>query len=179
VAVTGRDAEPAPAAGVYVGTEAVLHRVPRADVVAFLDIDTELLAPRYRAAEQAMALLVRGARLTGGRGGGGRLVVQTFLPRHDVVQAALLADPGRLVEPERARRRLLGLPPYAALAAISGSGSDELAAALGARDGIEVGGGDNHWTARAPTWEQLGTAIIATPRPPGSRLRIEVDPPRQ
>ncbi|MFN5604510.1 MAG: hypothetical protein ACK49V_08165 [Actinomycetes bacterium] len=44
------------AADVFVGTEAVLHRVRRIDVVAFLDFDSELLAPRYRAAEQAMAL---------------------------------------------------------------------------------------------------------------------------
>jgi primosomal protein N' (replication factor Y) (superfamily II helicase) len=179
VAVTGRDDDPPPEAGVYVGTEAVLHRVPHADVVAFLDIDAELLAPRYRAAEQAMALLVRGARLTGGRHHGGRLLVQTFLPRHEVVQAALLADPGRLVEPERARRRLLGLPPYAALAAISGPGSDEVAASLGTVDGIDVGGVDGHWTARAATWEQLGRAIIATPRPKAARVRVEVDPPRQ
>ena len=65
VLVTGRDDErPAPA-GVYVGTEAVLHRVDRADTVAFLDFDREVLAPRYRAAEQAFALLVRAARLVG------------------------------------------------------------------------------------------------------------------
>jgi primosomal protein N' (replication factor Y) (superfamily II helicase) len=179
VAVTGRDAEPPQPAGIFVGTEAVLHRVPRADVVAFLDIDAELLAPRYRAAEQAIALLVRGARLTGGRADGGRLVVQTFLPHHEVVRAALLADPGRLVEPERTRRRLLGLPPFAALAAISGAGSDEFAATLRERAGIEVGGGAGSWTARATTWEQLGRAILATPRPKGSRLRIAVDPPRQ
>jgi primosomal protein N' (replication factor Y) len=179
VAVTGRDDELPPAAGIYVGTEAVLHRVPRADVVAFLDIDAELLAPRYRAAEQAMALLARGARLTGGRRDGGRLLVQTVLPRHEVVQAALLADPGRLVEPERARRRLLGLPPFAALAAISGTGSDEFAARLRLVDRIDVGGGDGRWTARAATWDRLGTAINATPRPKAARLRIEVDPPRQ
>ena len=36
-------------ARVVIGTEAVLHRVRRADVVAFLDIDQELTAPRYRA----------------------------------------------------------------------------------------------------------------------------------
>jgi primosomal protein N' (replication factor Y) len=179
VAVTGRDDDLPAAAGIYVGTEAVLHRVPRADVVAFLDIDAELLAPRYRAAEQAMALLARGARLSGGRQHGGRLLVQTFLPRHEVVQAALLADPGRLVEPERARRRLLGLPPFAALAAISGAGSDEVAAALRTVDGVSVGGGEGRWTARAATWTALGEAINATPRPKGSRLRIEVDPPRQ
>ncbi|HEX7443176.1 MAG TPA: hypothetical protein VF320_04785, partial [Acidimicrobiales bacterium] len=39
---------------VYVGTEALLHQVPSADVVAFLDFDQELLAPRYRAAEEAL-----------------------------------------------------------------------------------------------------------------------------
>ena len=38
----------------------MLHRVARADVVAFLDIDAELLAPRDREAEQAMALLAAG-----------------------------------------------------------------------------------------------------------------------
>ena len=179
VAVTGRDSEPPQQAGIYVGTEAVLHRVPRADVVAFLDIDAELLAPRYRAAEQAMALLVRGARLAGRRGDGGRLLVQTFLPRHEVVRAALLADPGRLVEPERARRRLLGLPPFAALATISGAGSGDIADGLRAIAGVTVGGTAGSSTARAETWEALGRAITSVPRPKGSRLRVEVDPPRQ
>ena len=175
VAVTGADAEPPPPAGIYVGTEAVLHRVPRADVVAFLDIDAELLAPRYRAAEQAMALLVRGARLVGGRGDGGRLLVQTFLPHHEVVRAALLADPGRLVEPERARRQLLGLPPFAALAAISGAGSDDVAAALGAIDGIDVGGaaGALHRPRRDVGGARPGHHVRPPPqgRPPPHRGR--------
>ena len=52
---------------VVVGTEAALHRAGRADAVAFLDFDQSLTAPRYRAAEQAMALLVLAARLVGGR----------------------------------------------------------------------------------------------------------------
>ncbi len=180
VAVTGRDTEPPPAAGVYVGTEAVLHRVKRADVVAFLDIDLELLAPRYRAAEQAMALLVRAARLIGPRRERptGRLLVQTFLPRHEVVQATLLADPGRLTDPERERRRSLDLPPFAALAAITGAGSDEVADALRAVPEVMVGGGAERYVARVGSWDDLGRALIATPRPKGSRVRIEVDPPR-
>jgi primosomal protein N' (replication factor Y) len=180
VAVTGRDAEPPPAAGVYVGTEAVLHRVKSADVVAFLDIDLELLAPRYRAAEQAMALLVRAARLIGPRRERptGRLLVQTFLPRHEVVQAALLADPGRLTDPERERRRALDLPPFAALAAITGPGSDAVANALRAVPGVTVGGGADRYVARTASWDDLGRALIAAPRPKGSRVRIEVDPPR-
>jgi primosomal protein N' (replication factor Y) len=178
VAVTGRDEGPPAPAGVYVGTEAVLHRVERADTVAFLDLDAELLAPRYRAGEQAMALLVRGARVTGRRADGGRLLVQTFLPRHDVVQAALLADPGRLVPGELERRRLLALPPFSALASVSGAGSDAVAEAVRGVDGLTVGrAGDVH-VVRAPTWDALGEALVDAPRPRGSRVRIAVDPPR-
>lgn len=178
VAVTGRDEGPPPRAGIYVGTEAVLHRVAHADVVAFLDIDAELLAPRYRAAEQAIALLVRGARMAGRRADGGRMLVQTFLPRHDVVQAALLADPGRLVEPERARRSLLGLPPFSAMATVSGSGSDVVVEGLRQVDGVSVGGGAGAFVVRAPTWRALGDALNAVPRPKGSRVRVVVDPSR-
>jgi primosomal protein N' (replication factor Y) len=179
VAVTGKDEGPPATAGVYVGTEAVLHRLPRADTVAFLDVDAELLAPRYRAAEQAMALLVRAARLTGPRAGGGRILVQTFLPRHEVVQAALLADPGRLVEGELARRRLLELPPFAALATVTGAGSAAVADALRAVPGIRVGGGDAEFVVKAPTWDALGRALIDAPRPKGGRVRVVVDPPRR
>ncbi len=39
-------------ARLVVGTEAALHRVPRADVVAFLDIDQHLLAARFGAARR-------------------------------------------------------------------------------------------------------------------------------
>ena len=156
VAVTGGDDGPAAERRGLRGHRSGPAPRPRADVVAFLDLDAELLAPRYRAAEQAMALLVRGARLVGRRADGGRLLVQTFLPRHEVVQAALLADPGRLVEPERARRRLLDLPPFGALAAISGAGSDEVADALRGVDGIAVGGDAGRFVVRAPTWESLG-----------------------
>ena len=127
-----------------------------------------------------MALLV--ARRPAGRrprAHGGRLLVQTFLPRHEVVQAALLADPGRLVEPERARRRLLGLPPFAALAAISGAGQRRVRRRAPHDRRRRRRRRRGSLTARAATWDALGEAINATPRPKGSRLRIEVDPPRQ
>jgi primosomal protein N' (replication factor Y) len=96
------DVDDVPSTRVLVGTEAVLRRVDRADTVAFIEIDQELLAPRYRAAEQAMALLARAGRIVGGRAG--RLLLQTRVPRHDVIDAVLHADPGRLVEAELARR---------------------------------------------------------------------------
>jgi primosomal protein N' (replication factor Y) len=174
IMVTGADAGPPPEASLYVGTEAVLHRVSTADVVAFLDFDREMLAPRYRANEQAMGLLVRAARLVGPRRRGGRIVVQTLLPRHEVIRAALVADPGRLAVHDALSRRSLGLPPYRALATVSGVGSDEFVAGL---DGVEVAGGDARYVVRADDWTALGTALIDATRPRGSRLRIAVDPP--
>ena len=170
--------EELPPARVYVGTEAVLHQVPDAAVVAFLDLDQELLAPRYRAAEQAMALLARAARLLGGRSDGGRLVLQTRLPQHEVVAAALHADPGRVATADRARRRALANPPFSASATVSGAAAEAYVEALGTPPGVDVlGPRDGEWLLRAPDHRTLCDALAATPRPPG-RLRLAVDPLR-
>lgn len=167
-----------PEARVIVGTEAVLHQVERADVVAFLDLDQELLAPRYRAVEQALALVARAARLVGGKASGGRVVLQTRLPRHEVVLAALHGDPTRVSEPEGRRRELLRFPPEAALAEISGPAADGFIAALGRPLGLEVlGPTDGRWLLRADDHGTLCDALAMTARPHG-RLRIAVDPLR-
>jgi primosomal protein N' (replication factor Y) (superfamily II helicase) len=146
--------------------------------VAFLDLDQELLAPRYRAAEAALALLARAARLVGGRAGGGRLLLQTRLPSSEVVDAAVHADPGRLAVVEFARRAALRLPPEVAMALVSGDAATGYVAALGGIDGVEaVGPAAGRWLVRAPDHDVLCDALAATPRPPG-RLRVEVDPLR-
>lgn len=178
VLVAGATNSRPPAAGVYVGTEAVLHRVSQADTVAFLDFDRELLAPRYRAAEQAMALLARAARLVGRRELGGRVLVQTFTPEHAVLQAARFADPGRLLDAERPTRKLLGLPPFGALAEVSGSGAAEFVASLSVESLRIAPVADREWLIAAADWITLGTALSAGTRAPGSRLRVAVDPPR-
>lgn len=163
---------------VVVGTEAVLHRARRADVVVYLDFDQELLAPRHRAAEEALVLLARGARLVGGRSDGGRLVVQTHLPRHEVVEAALRADPRLLVEPERVRREALGFPPVKAIAEVAGPAAPKLVERLAGTADLEVlGPSDGRWLLRAPDREALAAALAAAGRPPG-RLRVAVDPLR-
>lgn len=175
VAITGQSIEELPDVDVFVGTEAVLHRVREADVVAFVDIDAELLAPRYRCAEQAFALLVRAARILGPRSRGGRLIVQTHLPDHEVLLAARHTDPGRLARVEAARRRNLGLPPFAALAVVSGPGATDLVAATGLTSAVA---GDSI-LVRADDWMTLGTALARAPRTKGQRVRIDVDPIRR
>lgn len=162
-------------ARIYVGTEAVLHQVPQADVVAFLDLDQELLAPRYRAAEEALALLARASRILGGRRRDGRLVLQTRLPEHEVVQAALHADPSRVSAAERQRRRILGYPPSTAMAAVSGAAADEYVLGV---EGVDLlGPRDGTWLLRAPDHATLLSALEQAPRPAG-RLRLDVDPLR-
>lgn len=167
-----------PAGRVVIGTEAVLHRLDAADVVLFLDLDQELLAPRQRAAEQTMALLARAARLLGPRHGGGRLVLQTRQPDHEVVRAVTRADPSIVAVAERDRRRSLRIAPYGAQVLVSGAGAEEFIGALGRPVGIRVlGPSDGRWLLQADSHEPLLDALESTPRP-DSRLRIEVDPLR-
>jgi primosomal protein N' (replication factor Y) len=194
-----------------VGTEAVLYREGElrkgggVGAVAFLDFDQELLASRYRAGEEALALLARASRLVGGRQREGKVLVQTRAPGHPVIEAALLADPGRLAASEEAVRKALRLPPFAALAVLSGPGARELAGALERLDvavlaalsdvpgdlgvvPVEMGAvpgepvelselGDDRWVVRAADHASLADALEAVGRP-GERVRIEVDPVR-
>jgi primosomal protein N' (replication factor Y) (superfamily II helicase) len=118
------------------------------------------------------------ARLTGGRHHSGRLLVQTRVPGHEVIDAALHADPGRLAVVEAARRAALRFPPENAVATISGQGAAAFVAALPEAARLELlGPANDRWLLRAPDHKALCDALAATPRPPG-RLRIEVDPLR-
>jgi primosomal protein N' (replication factor Y) len=175
-------------APVVVGTEAVLHRAGSADAVVFLDFDSELLAPRMRAAEESLALLVRASRLVAGSvawtappgRARGRVLVQTRFPGHEVLAAAVSADPGRLWEVERPVRQALRLPPFGALAVLSGAGADAYGTALreAASPDVEVTGPvDGRWSVRADGHLQLCDLLAEVSRPPG-RLRVEIDPVR-
>jgi primosomal protein N' (replication factor Y) len=162
-------------ARVFVGTEAALYRIPRADVVVFLEFDSEMLAPRFRAAEQALALIVRAGRRAP------EVVVQTFSPDHVVLHAAATGDADIVIRSERGRRLMLGLPPYGSLASVSGTGSPEYVAQVAqiGEGSVQVGGDEaTGYLVRSGDWFTLGTALNAAERPKGSRLRVQVDPPR-
>ena len=170
-----------------VGTEALLRRLSPADgfgAVAFVDFDQELLAPRVRAGTEALSLLAMASRLVGGRAG--RVLVQTRVPDHAVVRSALLAEPGILVEAEMAVREGVGLPPFAAVAVVSGAGAGEFVNGLRGVGGtgalaagaVEVlGPEDGGWLVKASDFSALSDALAAVPRP-AARLRVAVDPAR-
>jgi primosomal protein N' (replication factor Y) len=179
--------EAVPDAPVLIGTEAVLHRVPGAvGLVAYLELDQELLAPRARAAEQALWLLVRGARSLDHDG---RLLLQTRLPEHEVVTAARRSDPMLVVDQETLRREASGFPPFGGVAELSGASDAVVAACAAAGDaGVTVLGptaegpsGSRSALLRAPTVAALCDALaspgVDAARAKG-RLRIDVDPRR-
>ncbi len=177
--MTATSPDPHDSVRVIVGTEAALHRIGAADAVVFLDFDGELLAPRYRAAEEAMHLLVLAARLTGGKGDDGRIFIQTRQPDHPVVRAAVLGDPSRVLEGQLVLRDLLGFPPTKAVAAVSGAGADAVAEAVRSLEpSIRVEGPvGGPYLLKAPTQAML-CGVLAKVERPTERVRVEVDPLR-
>jgi primosomal protein N' (replication factor Y) len=106
------------------------------------------------------------------------LLLQTHLPRHEVVQAALHGDPARVAEAESERRRLLRFPPVTAMAEVSGAAAGAFVAAVGSPLGVEIlGPSDDRWLVRAPDHATLCDALAAARRPSG-RFRVAVDPLR-
>ena len=92
-----------------------------------------------------------------------------------MLDAALHADPGRLALRERQRRQSLGFPPFGALGTLAGPGADDFAAATGLVSAPLA----DRVLVRANTWTELADALGSTPRPPGSRVRVAIDPPRE
>jgi primosomal protein N' (replication factor Y) len=181
-----------------VGTEAVLHRVRRAAAVVFLDVDLHLLASRLSATEETLALFVRAARLVGPRGSGpptARVLVQTRVPDHPVLAAVALGEPAPVLADETAMRAAAGLPPFSALALLSGTLAESYADALNSalagpqtdeemapadgREGIVSVSplGDGRYLVQASRHAALCDLLARVPRPSGRGLRVEVDPP--
>jgi primosomal protein N' (replication factor Y) len=177
VEVTAASTDPA-TGDLVVGTEAALRRFSRSDgfsAVAFVDFDQELLAPRVRAAEEALAFLALASRLVGGRRG--RVLVQTRIPHHPAIRAGVLADPDVLSSAELALRGALRLPPVISVALVSGPGASTYVDGLRGA-GLEVLGPDgDRWLVKAASPEALADGLAAVPRPAG-RLRVAVDPAR-
>jgi len=168
-----------PRANVFVGTEAVLHRIDRADAVVFLDIDSELLAPRFRSSEQALDLIAHGARIVAPTrdSPGGLLVLQTTVPNHEMIAGIAAGDLTAHVAAETQRRKRLRLPPFGALAEVSGAGTAAMVAHLSASLLVEVAATEGRALVRAATWDALSEALVTAPRGK-ERVRIAVDPAR-
>ena len=143
-------------------------------VVAFLDFDQELLAPRYRAAEQALALFARAARLLGGRAG--RPAGAADPPAGTRWWSRPARRPRRLTPAERDARRC-ELPAVHGAGGGVGPGGPGVRRGAGAPPASRCSAPTTAAGSSAPPTTTLCDALAATPRPPG-RVRVEVDPLR-
>jgi primosomal protein N' (replication factor Y) len=121
--------------GVLIGTQMVAkgHDFPDVSLAVVLDADATLRFPDFRAEERTFALI---AQLAGraGRGGEGRVLVQTIAPDARSIVHAASHDSDGFIAGELDRRRALRYPPFSHLIRIvcSAEGSEQARAAAGA-----------------------------------------------
>ena len=161
-----------PLARVVVGTEAVWQRVRSTDVVIFVDFDQYLLAPRETARREALLAVAKAGRLVGPRStNAGVVIVQTRRGDDLVLNALTSGDVTTVMNEEVETAKLLELPPYVAVAEISGEAASTFVAELG--DLVRVSRVGDAYVVRAPDIATLTNALNATARPSG-KLRIAV-----
>ena len=160
-----------------VGTEAVLHRARDLDDVVLLDIDSHLLAPRYRAAESAMALVARSAWAVSRSGNGPRVFVQTRDASHPALRALSESNIKSFLDHTIEQRRELQLPPFSSLVELSGEGIDRAEAALRRDMLVNVARMDGTTLlVKAATDSQLDESLAAAGIGPGGDVRVARDP---
>ena len=107
-------------------------------------------------------------------GDGGRLILQTNSPDHSVIRAVSGTDPSVALEADRAVRSQLGLPPFGAIARVSGADAERITTELPSH--VVAATTDAGVVIRAADHETLASALAGVER--GSGLRIAVDPQR-
>ncbi len=131
--------EAAPRA-VLVGTQVVAkgHDFPDVDLGVVLDADGTLRFPDFRAEERTFALVTQLAGRAG-RGGAGRVLVQTIDPDAPAIAHAAHHDADGFLAGELERRRALRYPPFSTLIRVVCSSTEPgaaLAAAQAVRDAL-------------------------------------------
>lgn len=120
---------------ILIGTQALFQREPLLPVglVGIVQADSGLHLPDFRAAERTHQLLVDAVNLARPAVDGGRVILQTSLPMHHVMQAVAAHDPAKFYDEEMQARRLLGYPPVQNLIYLTVSGKDRRPAELAAQ----------------------------------------------
>jgi primosomal protein N' (replication factor Y) (superfamily II helicase) len=126
-------------AGVLIGTQMVAkgHDFPDVTLGVVLDADATLRFPDFRAEERTFALVTQLAGRVG-RGGEGRVLVQTMAPTARSIVHAAAHDSDGFLAGELERRRTLGYPPFSSLIRVVCS-AEQSARARAAADAVRAG----------------------------------------
>ena len=114
------------AVDILIGTQIIAkgHHFPDLTLVGVVDADLGLGGGDLRAAERTFQLLYQVAGRAGREERPGRVLIQTHLPEHPVMQALAIGDKDRFLAVELGERRLGAMPPFGRLAALIVSGGE-------------------------------------------------------
>ena len=112
---------------ILIGTQIMAkgHHFPHLTLVGVVDADLGLSGGDLRASERTYQLLVQVSGRAGRAAHPGRVLLQTYMPEHPVMQALLSGDAERFLAREAEERRARRLPPFGRLAALIVSGANE------------------------------------------------------
>jgi primosomal protein N' len=166
-----------------VGTERDLAGLDPVDLVVVIDPDAWILAPNYRADEDALRLLVR-AVLAARPARGRHAVIQTALSSHPVFDALRSGDPVPFMETVMARREETRFPPVGELIALESDALDAAEVLAEAANGASLLGpareGDrDRWLIQGHDLARVRMRLrgaVRHLRDAGYRVRVDVDP---
>jgi len=151
---------------ILVGTQMVAkgHDLPSVTLVGVVNADAALSIPDFRAAERAFQLLVQVAGRAGRGDVPGRVLIQTYNPRHPAIVLAAGHDVDSFLDRELADRRELEYPPLTRAALVRVDAVDEAVARAAC---TELGD-----AARACEEVRRGGVVVQGPAPaPIARVR--------
>ena len=172
---------------VVVGTERDIPAVSEKALAVVIDADALVLAPHYRAEEDALRTLARVA-LVVGRGRGRRCLIQTAGPKHRVYDALRHGRPTPFLRDVLNEREVAGFPPVTQLLAVELTGAPgtadvelrDLAGPAGVH-GPAVNDDVTRWLVSAPDLRPLKLLLrtqVQRWRDGGAKVRIDADPVR-
>ncbi len=132
-----------------VGTQVVAkgHNFPNLTLVGVVDADLGLTGGDLRAAERTYQLLHQVSGRAGRGEKPGRVILQTYMPHHKVMQALVAGDRDQFLQQEAQEREDAGMPPYGRLVSLILSAPElpqatevarQLARAVPAAEGVRV-----------------------------------------
>jgi primosomal protein N' (replication factor Y) len=112
---------------VLIGTQIIAkgHHFPHLTLVGVVDADLGLTGGDLRASERTHQLLTQVAGRAGRADKPGRVLLQTYMPEHPVMEALASGDRESFLAAEKAQREAAGMPPFGRLAAAIVSGPRE------------------------------------------------------
>ena len=163
---------------VFIGTEAVLYRIPSTDVVVFADIDRDLGAPRITASREVLSLVARAARIVGPHG---RVVIQTRQPQHPLLQTLAATDPSTALlgwmKKDIAQRQAFSLPPFSSMVRVSVAAPRSLDD-VPSLSNVDVARDDDSLVVKSVDSSALAAAIQVLRQHYGTALRVHAGPKR-